>query len=311
MDELISIVVPVYNVENYLKKCVNSILNQTYAYIEIILVDDGSSDQSGIICDCFADEHENIRVIHQKNGGLSSARNAGIDVARGKYISFIDSDDYIDSDFIEKLYIACKVNNKDIAIAPRIVESDMDSTYEYLQKEEFIYEAEDALRELMNLKKFNMAAWDKLYKTSLFAEIRYPEGMVHEDVLTTPQVFEKSNGIVKINDTFYHYIVRGDSISNSRYNSHTYDMYLNGRECYTYFSSLHPKLDAYVFKYYFIMIYTCMKKLLMASDKEDYFQQYNTLLKALRKDLVQIILNKNISFCNKVYTLAICLKIVK
>ena len=114
-EDLISIIVPVYNVEKYLHRCVSSILQQTYSKFEVILVDDGSKDASGRICDVFASKDERVRVIHKENGGLSSARNAGLDIANGKYIGFVDSDDYIENDMYEIMYNALIKNNVDIA----------------------------------------------------------------------------------------------------------------------------------------------------------------------------------------------------
>ena len=116
MEDLISVVVPIYNVENYIKKCVDSILSQTYKNLEIILVDDGSPDNCPQICDEYAQKDNRIKVIHKENGGLSDARNAGIDISKGKFITFIDSDDYIEKDYVEVLYNSIKENASDMAI---------------------------------------------------------------------------------------------------------------------------------------------------------------------------------------------------
>lgn len=164
MNDLISIVVPVYNVENYLDRCVKSIIAQVYTNIEIILVDDGSSDNSGKICEKWKEKDKRIIVIHKKNGGLSSARNAGIEIAKGKYIAFVDSDDYISKNMYSELYRVLKQNNSDIAICGRKYVWDNGKRYCRYHYDKRIenYSSKEAIREMNSFRKFDMAAWDKL-----------------------------------------------------------------------------------------------------------------------------------------------------
>lgn len=214
--DTISVVVPIYNVEKYLEKCINSILNQTYDNLEIILVDDGSPDKSPDICDSYSKKDKRIKVIHKLNGGLSDARNVGIDQANGKYITFIDSDDYIDNDYIEFLFINMEKEQADIAICnPRIV-------YENFDKEKNISKfrinkvqkisSQRALEIMLYQKKFDTSAWGKLYKTELFTNVRYPIGKYYEDIATTYKLFLKSTNIVYSDECKYNYLQRKSSI---------------------------------------------------------------------------------------------------
>lgn len=213
MKDLISIIVPVYNVEKYLGKCLDTIINQTYKNIEILVVNDGSTDDSDKILKEYYKKDKRIRIINKKNGGLSSARNKGIDKASGKYLSFIDSDDYIENDMIETLYKTIFKEEADISICEFIEEDEMNPKQVTQQQEVInIYNKDEAIKELILDKKITNHAWNKLYKKDLFENIRYPEGRNMEDIATTYKLFLKSNKIVKTNQIKYHYIQRSNSI---------------------------------------------------------------------------------------------------
>lgn len=211
-EALISVIVPVYKVEKYLKPCVDSILNQTYKNLEIILVDDGSPDNCPKICDEFIEKDNRIKVIHKENGGLSDARNAGIDIATGEYLAFVDSDDYIDSCMYERLLEKLIENNADVAMcyAKNIYDDDCDF-YDVEQKEIDIYDSNDIFKALFK-KELNNFAWNKLYKKSLFSEIRYPKGKIYEDLFTTYRIFGLCERAVLDRTQMYYYRVRSESI---------------------------------------------------------------------------------------------------
>ena len=214
MDDLISVIVPIYKVEKYLKKCVESILEQTYSNLDIILVDDGSPDNCGDIIEEFRKKNERIRTIHQKNGGLSDARNSGIKIAKGKYIVCIDSDDWIEKNMIEVLYKDIINTNSDISVCEFVEEDDLQnilSTKKY-NNEIIEFSSKEALKSLIKQDILTNHAWNKLYKASLFEGIEYPKGQLMEDVSTTYKLFEKANKIVYQNTSLYHYIQRGTSI---------------------------------------------------------------------------------------------------
>lgn len=213
-EELVSIIVPVYKVEQYLERCVKSILNQTYKNIEVILVDDGSPDNCGKICDMFAKQDNRIIVIHKSNGGLSDARNKGIEIAKGKYIGFVDSDDYIEEDMFENLYNLCIERNADISmVSYREIQNGVNinenSNYSYQIIE---YDKINAIKELLKDNKIKNYAWNKLYKKELFNEIRYPIKRAYEDVGTTYKLFYLANKIVWYDTPKYNYVRRINSI---------------------------------------------------------------------------------------------------
>ena len=195
MQDLISVIVPVYKVEKYLKRCVDSILAQTYPCLEVILVDDGSPDGCPAICDEYAREDRRVRVIHKENGGLSDARNAGIDAAKGKFLGFVDSD--IAGCDVKKVCKTEKIEEKEQQPIRRAVYSGREATAN-------LYDAQ------MYLK--SVVAWNKLYKKELFEEIRFPKGKLHEDEFTSYKLLYQSESVVYINRAYYFYFQREDGI---------------------------------------------------------------------------------------------------
>lgn len=229
MGELISVIVPVYNVEAYLEKCVTSIINQTYREIEIILIDDGSTDSSGILCDKLARQDTRIRVNHKKNGGLSEARNYGIDMARGEYLSFIDSDDYIESSMLQMLIYNLHKYNADISVCAYKMEypnKSVDIKEGHVVR---IYSKDQAFQVLLHKNNIGVISWNKLYKSNLFQDIRYPVGQHFEDINTTYKLIAKTNKVVYMPKVFYHYVQRVNSINGVNFkkinfNKKLYDM---------------------------------------------------------------------------------------
>lgn len=237
MTELISVVIPVYKVELYIHRCVNSILRQTYKNLEIILVDDGSPDRCGEICDEYEKLDERVKVIHKKNGGLSDARNAGIEISHGDYITFIDSDDWINDKYIEKLYQLLKKTNSDISVCNFIRTSTEDIKEVISEKEIYEYSNVDALRQLTDKFCIQMTtAWGKLYKMELFEEIRFPVKRIHEDEFTTYKLIYKANKVTFSTECLYYYWQRSDSIMGSGFN-------LKAR--FDYFEALDERLLLY------------------------------------------------------------------
>lgn len=218
MKPLISVIIPVYQVEPYLKHCIESVINQTYCNLEIILVDDGSTDGSGEICDQYADKDNRIKVIHQENQGLSAARNCGIETAQGEYLSFVDSDDWIDARFIEAMYeisvkagcdiVQCNFQN---VINDCSEEDKREGNYTVYSPREFSIATYTLLSWKCNV------AWNKLYKAFLFDGIRYPVGKFHEDEFTTYKLVWRANNIAVTNTKLYFYRQRTDSIMGSAY----------------------------------------------------------------------------------------------
>lgn len=217
MDDLISVIVPVYNVENYIHACLESILHQSYKNIEVILVDDGSTDNSGSICDNYGKKDERIKVIHKRNGGLSDARNTGILYANGKYIMFVDSDDVISIDIVKYLYRLIKNNSADIGVCdPVHYYSNGIISYEGESTQQ-IFNSEEAIVEMLYQKSFLVAAWGKIYRKEYFNDISFPCGMIFEDSAVMYKIFDKADKIVYGNAKLYGYRHRDGSITTRKF----------------------------------------------------------------------------------------------
>lgn len=211
-ESLISVIVPVYNVEEYLNECISSIVNQTYKNLEIILVDDGSTDKCPYICDDWKNKDDRIVVIHKKNGGLSDARNKGLDVAKGEYVSFIDSDDWISNDFYQVLFNALYEKNAQISASEVIWVYDNYQNKEEFQYNNIVFSPEEALQTLLKGRGFYAVAWNKLYKKALFDGIKFPIGKLHEDEFVTYKLIHKADKLVLCKNTNYYYRQRQGSI---------------------------------------------------------------------------------------------------
>lgn len=211
---LISVIVPVYKVEQYLSRCIDSIIHQTYRNLEIILVDDGSPDRCGEICDEYAERDNRIKVIHKENGGLSDARNVALDVMTGEYVIFVDSDDWIDCEACETVLHKIIEEQADIVVFGY---SGIDSSGKVSEK---IFRLKGEISKSMGMRSLILNemsignyAWNKIYKSSLFEEVRFPKGFVYEDQGTTYKLFHKANRIFVFPVSFYNYYKRSDSIT--------------------------------------------------------------------------------------------------
>lgn len=225
---VISVIIPVYNVEKYLRKCVDSVLGQTFKDIEIILVDDGSTDGCGKICDEYAEKDSRIRVIHKENGGLSCARNAGLDIARGEYIGFVDSDDYVSAEMYEKLLAAAKEYSANLICCNIMNVSENENGEEISCVSETcggkrgLCLPNEILDDVKTLSVFYPSACNKLYSKEIFTNIRYPEGFWYEDKYVLLDIICAANAIVCIGDSLYYYYMRQGSIIHTAFNPKTF-----------------------------------------------------------------------------------------
>lgn len=217
-NDIISVIVPVYKVEKYIHRCIDSIIHQTYENLEIILVDDGSPDNCGKICDDYAKLDNRIKVIHKENGGQSSARNAGLAAASGKFIAFVDSDDYIDNDMYEVLVkLICEYNADIVECECRAGKSNSFSVFGKNTRDIEIYSGVQALEKFYFGEQINGIAsmvWDKLYKRELFDNIKFLDGYDRgEDANITPKLLLEANKIVKYNYNYYNYCIENPESS--------------------------------------------------------------------------------------------------
>ena len=218
---LVSIIVPVYRVEDYLSRCVESLIKQTYRNIEIILVDDGSPDRCPELCDWWVKKDDRIRVIHKKNGGLSDARNAGVSIAQGEFIIFVDSDDWVDDTFVESLYLGVYYTQSDICEC-EIIKTDKMKKMKFLKENKKgnaqCFKPEEALELLIQDSVFHQYVWNKIYKRECIEGIMFEIGRTNEDEFWTYQVFGRSDRIAKIPNRLYYYFQRNESIMGKTYN---------------------------------------------------------------------------------------------
>lgn len=286
--ELVSVIVSIYNVEDYLNKCIDSIINQTYKNLEIILVDDGSLDNSPQICDEYSKKDNRIKVIHKQNGGLSDARNHGIEISTGKYLCFIDSDDYIDKQMIEKLYQNLKGNKSDISIC---------NFYEAYQNGKLNYQhfPNEKLKVSGNNKFYNIyndygistiIACGKIYKKELFNDIRYPIGRVHEDEVIVIDILEKTNIISYIDEPLYYYVQREKSITKT-FNLKRLDIIETHEKRIKYFE----KLDKNLLKLEYFSYIKGLTKIIIPGLKQINENDKLRYYKKRKKQLIQSLKN--------------------
>ena len=219
--EKLSIVVAVYNIEQYLHKCLESLLAQTYSNLEIILVDDGATDGSGTICDDYAEKDSRVHVIHKTNGGLSDARNVGIEAATGTYLAFVDGDDWVDTDMYMCMIQELERTQSDIAVC-RYRQIYRDATFDQSTGKVFVFEGKEALRAMLQEDEaiqIQNAAWNKLYRRAFLGEQRFPKGKWYEDVVYTTKLLYKAHRVVYLDSAKYNYVIdREGSIMNVGFN---------------------------------------------------------------------------------------------
>ena len=286
----ISVIVPIYKVEQYLDRCLTSLVKQTINdKIEIILVDDGSPDNCGKISERYAKMYENIKVIHKENGGLSSARNAGINIAKGKYLCFIDSDDFIEKDMLEYLLDKAQKFNSDIAACGYDVIYNNEKNQQVMRiQSDTVYSQKQAMDIHLFTGYLDDVAWNKLYKIELFKKIKFSEGKLYEDMIIMPQILKISKVISIHPDVKYHYCKRNDSIGGKEFNKDTYSLIEacdnNVNSILEIYSDLNNIKVAQIHWH----IVVCNKMIL--SDFKD-----KNLIKSIKKEILKNIIN--IIFC--------------
>lgn len=277
MKKVISVIIPVYKVEQYLARCVDSVLNQTYQNLEIILVDDGSPDSSPKLCDDYAKKDVRIKVIHKENGGLSSARNAGLEICTGDYIFFIDSDDWLTdenvlSDFIEKA--ECEQSDFIYSLMNR---ADDKNLSEQKANERFL---EDDLFFLSNPYLFS--AWNKLYAHTLFQHTQFVPGRVNEDVDIIPLVFAKAKNPTRLNRATYNYYCNLNSITRSNFSEKRFDMFKSVKNAYDNFTGTKKQCEVLyenLFGFQLFSVYVAIIISTKGEERKGYLRKYIELLK--------------------------------
>lgn len=286
----ISIIVPVYQVEKYIRQCIDSILAQTFTDFELILVDDGSKDNSGKICDEYAERDKRIRVFHKENGGLSDARNIGLDNASGNYFMFVDSDDYISPDMTECLYKKIHKENADIAVCNyRYVFENGEKDFSTENKAE-VLSGKEIFYNRKNERNYGFwtVAWNKLYKAEAFKNLRFRFGKYHEDEFWANDIYRPDIRVVTVSESLYYYRQREDSIMGNK----------NIRKCFDIIEAFEERINIYLkeeeysAQAYKVLIYSLeylneSQKLIKSKQEKEEFidkeQKIKNIIKKLKK----------------------------
>lgn len=305
-EEKISIIVPVYNVEAYLERCVESILKQTYTNLEILLVNDGSTDKSGELCDKLALRDHRIRVIHKENGGLSDARNRGIDEASSNLIGFIDSDDYIDEDMYETLYRQMVASKADLSMCGHYDVYHQIPEKQVAEIKTWELMPEEAIKMVMEAKILSVTAVNKLYKKALFEQLRFRIGKIAEDAFIMVDLIHQCSKIVATNEKKYYYVHRENSITTQKFSL----KFLNVIEAYEQnakiISENYPDLyDVAIMRLNWAYFYV-LDRLLVDNDFKDKVLE-DRLISYLKKNKRSILMDSRFTRARKMSFLVLCL----
>lgn len=297
-EPLISVVVPVYRVEKWLCRCVDSLLAQTYQNIEIILVDDGSPDQCGAMCNAYAAQERRVRVIHQENRGLSAARNAGTAIAKGQYITFVDSDDWVEPDFLEQLWAAQMQTKADVVVCGYCTEPEGAVLGQTDTKIE-CFDAEQALKALCYQKRMETSAWAKLYRTEDARKFPYPDGRLFEDIATTYKFFSSAKRIAVCGQALYHYWQHPDSIMAASFQESRFDELTAADELYAFIVHQYPGLERAAC----CRRFSCYCQVLLLMPEQGYEKERKRIWQVLKESRKRVLLDSNARKKNRVAAL--------
>ena len=294
----ISIIIPVYNVEKYLKKCIESILNQTFTNYEIILIDDGSTDNSKNICDEFSYKDSRIKVIHKNNTGAADSRNIGISLASGEYIGFVDSDDYIDPDMYESLYNLITKYKTDVAICGLLHEYPDKTINPYPAEEERSVSGKEALKIALIGDKFSLNVYNKIYKKEMFNYIKFPNLKFAEDAYVVTRILYNSDSVAYSTSPKYHWVHHFGSITTSNFDSKDWQVVKVYTENLEFIKNNCPELIKESTCRYYLAYFWVIDKM-ATSNSFILKSEINFALKTLRKGYIKILLNPYFNYKRK------------
>ena len=278
---LISVVLPIYNIEKYLDKCMESLLQQTYSNLEILMVDDGSTDSCVGKCDAYAAEHSNIKTFHKKNGGLSDARNYGIERASGEYITFIDPDDYVDKDYVAYLYGLVEKYHTKMVLCQHAVHFDNGNIKDYGAPGDEVLDTKTCLKRMLYHDVIDTSAWAKLYSMELFETVRYPKGKIFEDIGTTYKLMLQCDKIGCGYESKYHYIFHANSIVNGKFKKSKLDMLEMTDQMAKDVTAKYPELEQPVLRR---RVYARLSTLNQMLDEKEYQAEKKEIISFIMKN---------------------------
>lgn len=309
MNITISIIVPIYNTEPYLQRCIDSILHQTYRNLEIILVNDGSSDACPRICDEYSLKDNRIKVIHKNNGGLSSARNAGIDIATGQYIGFVDSDDFIEDDMYGALLSACLKNNAEISMCGRYYVREGKAIPHFTLPNQVIWNNKNAIKNLLMWNNIDSSACDKLFKNALFEGVRFPQGLITEDIFIIPEIIDKANSIIHIGKPKYYYCVRENSISTGVFTKQKMDVVISHKKVADYVMKKYPEYKEYADYFFYHAVSSIIIRVYNEKVLKHEPDVYYQTIRLLKNHYFSMIQNKYVPIITKIHLSLIYIKL--
>ena len=279
----ISVIVPVYNVQKYIKKCINSIINQTYSNLEIIIVNDGSTDNSGTICEYYTAQDDRIIFINQENQGLSMARNNALDIATGEYIGFVDSDDWIEPDMFFTLYTIAVENDADISMCNFYYTHDSGYKSPFSNETTGIKVLTGVHKITNNIRIANNFVWNKLYRRHLFNETRFPKNKLYEDIFLVYKLIDNANKMVTTSQCEYYYLRRESGITLRKFKLNQFDNTEAYMERYEYISNKYPALEKTCRKQIFLSLLWVLRKAYIWNCIEMYMDKINEFLNLVKK----------------------------
>lgn len=297
MQDLISIIIPIYKVEEYLDECISSVVNQTYNNLEIILVDDGSPDNCPMMCDEWARKDSRIKVIHKENGGLSDARNAGLDMATGDFIAFVDSDDWISPDMYEKMLQTILQENADICSCGIV--SSYPEREICMNVKAVVGNSEQILEMIYDDTAFPVAAWNKLYRRSCWERFRFPVGKICEDTFTTYLLVDRASKIVQISDALYYYRIRENSIMTASFTRKRMDEEEAWRCNYEFMKEHYPHIYKDAYDFYLQKVNILIHEI-PQEQREKFSVEFQYLHSVLKENLIYILLFSKLSLKKRV-----------
>lgn len=301
----ISIIVPVYNTEKYLERCLESIINQTYKNLEIILIDDGSTDKSGKICDEYAKKDSRVKVLHKENRGQATARNLGLEYATGDYLGFVDSDDWISTDMYEHLIQLLNNNNADIAFIERCMVNGKKDEYKKSIKKikEKIYKDQEIIEEYLKygMKSGNYGLPNYVYEKKLFSEIKFPDGKICEDIVTNYRLMEKATRLVKSNKVCYYYFQDNSSTTRNKFSKKDFDLIYACDELMNKTKNKNCKIRKLVKEKRDRCDFSLLAKIAYygIDNEEKYQEEIGKMIKNIRKNYFELI-KTNMKFIRKI-----------
>ena len=298
MEHTLSVVVPIYNVEKYIKQCLDSLVNQTLSNIEIILVNDGSTDNSEAICQSYAEHDSRVKLFSKPNGGLSDARNFGLQKVTSSVVGFVDSDDYVDLDMFEVLIELKQRSHAEIAVGGvKMAANDGDVYMVRAVQDELIADRHDAMEELLKSKRITNSVCNKVFDISLFEQIEFPVGKLYEDEYVTYKLFDRAETIAMTNQVFYYYRSSPNSITHKAFSEREFDRIYASQIKVDFIQQIYPDLVQYAQRY---LVYDCVMAM---SKMTKYKKSYDRLTRDNIRKYLKCFLHGDYSKGTKVFAI--------